>query len=176
VTRPVDREHGARWGAGTARFRDDPSLEVGTSVNGRPPRLRSGIDVPHPVGRIKCDDCSTVAVVIMYTRPGRSPLLVAELQVIEDWTPQPPQARTARTEVLPGGTLVADCPAHGAVDVASDDVIDLARRGAIAVTEGAERLPILHVSPSGRRAPLPPSDALPVGEMRAWLGWDTPEP
>lgn len=113
-----------------------------------------------------------MAVVWIVTRPGRDALLVAEVQVVEDWTARPVSARTARVEVRPGAVLTADCPAHGAVDVDADDVLAGVRRGAVDVMTGAERVPIINVEPTGRRDPLPPSSALPLDEMRAWLGWD----
>lgn len=174
MTRPVDRRLEVRIGAGAAGQRDDRSLWPGISVNGAPPRIRKG-DTWQSVARVKCAECSTVGVVWMVTRPGRDPLPVAELQVVEDWTARPVVARTARVEVRPGSTFTADCPAHGAVDCSADDALDAARRGAVAVLKGAERAAILNVRPSGRRDPMPAPNALPLDELNEWLGWsDTP--
>lgn len=139
-------------------------------MDGAPPRIREG-DTWQSVARVKCAECSTVAVVWMVTCPGRVPIAVAEVQVVEDWSAYPVVARTARIEVRPGSTFTADCPAHGAVECCADDTLDALRRGAVAVLEGAERMPIFNVSPSGRRDPLPPSNALPLDELDEWLGW-----
>lgn len=175
MTRPVDRRPEVRIGAGAAAHRDDRSLWSDVSVNGASPRIREG-DAWQSVARVKCVECSTVAVVWMVTRPGRDLLLVAEVQVVEDWTARPVVARTARVEVRPGGALIADCPAHGALEVPADEVLTGARKGAVGAAAGATRVPVVNVKPSGRRDPLPASNALPLDEMRAWLGWDnTPE-
>lgn len=171
MTRPVDRRFEVRIGAGAAEHRDDRSLWPGVSVNGAPPRIREG-DAWQSVARVKCAECSTVAVVWMVTRPGRDPLPVAEVQVVEDWDARPVVARTARLEVRPGSTFTADCPAHGAVDVPTDALLDRARAGAVEVMQGAERAVILNVAPSGRRDPLPPSNAMTLDEINEWLGWD----
>lgn len=171
MTRPVDRKHEVRIGAGAAAQRDDRSLWPDVSADGAPPRIREG-DTWQSVARIKCAWCSTVAVVWMVTRPGREPLAVAEVQVVEDWTTYPVAARTARVQVRPGAIITADCPAHGAVDAAADDVLAGAREGAVGAATGEARVPVVHVRPTGRRDPLPPSNALPLDEMRAWLGWD----
>lgn len=174
MTRRPDRRHGARIGAGAASNYDDRTLAPDVSVNGQPPRIRSD-DSWQYVARIKCGDCSTVAVLVIVSRPGREPLLVAEVQVVEDWAARPVVTRTARQEVAPHRTLIADCPAHGAVTVPGDRAVEAARSGAVATMGGATRLVILHARPDGQRRPLPSSDAMTVTEANEWLGWsDTP--
>lgn len=132
-------------------MRDDSSLTPDHSVNGAPPRIRSGTDTIRPVARVKCGSCPTVAVLYFVTRPGRGPLLMAEVQVVEDWAARPVKARTANVEVLPGVVIQADCPAHGLVEVDGDRAVDVIREGMEKIAAGATRTPVLYATPKGRR-------------------------
>lgn len=171
MTRPADREHGARIGAGAASLVDDPTLRPDVSVNGEPPRIRGDEDRWSSVARVWCAGCAVVGVLWTVDRGARGLLLVAEVQVVEDWSVTPPRSRTARVEVTPDGALEADCPAHGRVAISGVDAIAAARKGMVRAASGKDKMPILDVHPTGGRAPLPPSSALPLDEMKEWLGW-----
>lgn len=171
MTRPIDRTHEARIGAGAASLVDDPRLRPDTSVNGAPPLIR-GEDKWTSVARVRCAGCSHVVATLWTVNRGtRGMLLAAEVQIVEDWEPSPPRSRTAQMEVLPDAELVADCPAHGRLTFAGSVAIDAARKGMVNVASGASAMTVMHVQPSGARAPLPPSSALPLDEMKEWLGW-----
>lgn len=170
MTRPIDRTHEARIGAGAASLVDDSRLRPDVSVNGAPPRIRTG-DTWTSVARVWCAGCAVVGVLWTVNRGTRGLLLVAEVQIVEDWSVTPPRSRTARVEVAPDGALEADCPAHGRVAISGADAIAAARKGMVRAASGKDKMPILDVHPTGARAPLPPSSALPLDEMKEWLGW-----
>lgn len=108
----------------------DPALQPDVSVNGAAPRIASG-DPLMNVCNVKCWCRSTVAVVWRSDPSARgagAPFYYVEAQVIEDPHARPVRTRFTKSELLPGGTVTADCVAHGRHEVPGAALLARTRR------------------------------------------------
>ncbi len=122
---------GRRQGKPAASTLNDIRLLEGLSINDAEPFIATA-DRQASLIQVRCHCGSVLAKLWSVDRRPRmvSPAVIyyLEAQVIDDPSDRPVTVRIVRMLVEPGASLVADCPAHGRHEVASDPLIRAARK------------------------------------------------